>query len=399
MDSTPEVPVRTDEPHSIVAENPASTWDIFKFRISGLDLISEESPPNDVLPHLNLVLPQIPTIPPEREPPVSLTPETAFLLQTYLRTVATWMDLMDHGSTYQLFIPRLTLTSPLLFHSVCAFAAKHLALTDSFQKSGWEPVASYHYGESLRLLIHALNTPSHEHALTATILLSSYEIIAALASEYHRRHLLGQAMLIKEHRITAQSAGIDRANFWIHVRHDISVALATERPLLLDPEDWNVRWQEGETREDLMGNHVLWILARVINLVYGEESRSPTGKRRREAFLRELEEYRLGVSDAFIGIPFGHEDDEGFRKHYFTVTAAGRRASMSGEDSFLTSPSFRGGLVFGNAYIALHRAGPPRRVLQTSHPRPCHAYRQHCCLRVSRFFEGVCDSRFILWYV
>lgn len=237
------------------------------------------------------------------------------------------MDVLDHTCTYQVAVPRLILSSPLLFHSICAFAAKYLVLTDAYQRSGWNPIASFHYGESLRLLITALSTPSYDHALTATILLSSYESIAATASEQQRRHLLGQAMLVKYHGLTAQSTGIDRANFWIHVRHEVVFAMATERPLILDPEEWNVRWEEGETREDVTGNHMLWILARVINLIYGEHAETAVGKARREALLQELEGYRLGVSDTFIGIPYGDEDEEGFQKVFFTVTAAGMSPS------------------------------------------------------------------------
>lgn len=105
-------------------EQPASTWDIFRTRIDGLDQVSDESPPNDVFTQLNLAVPRSPllTSPPSQpvEAAVSLTAETAFLLQTYLRTVARWMDLMCHSSLYQLLIPKLTLTSPLLFHCVCA---------------------------------------------------------------------------------------------------------------------------------------------------------------------------------------------------------------------------------------------------------------------------------------
>jgi len=324
------IPTSAEAQHSLsdalLPNAPLSTWDIFRSRISGLDLVSDESPPNDVLAHLDLVFPRATPTPPPRESPVSLTPETAFLLQTYLRTVATWMDLMDHSKTYELCIPRLTLTSPLLFHCVCAFTAKYLALSDPRRNASWSSTAFHHYGESLRLLIHALNAPSYDHALTATILLSSYEILAGIASERHRRHLLGQTMLVKHHNVTAQSTGIDRANFWLHVRHEIGFAMATGRPLLLDPGEWNVNWKQGETREDVLGNHVLWILARVINLIYGEESCTSVGKQKRKAFLQELEQWRAGLSDTFIGIPYGPTDSSGFRKIFFTVTAAGKSA-------------------------------------------------------------------------
>ena len=160
---------------------------------------------------------------------LSLTSESAFLLQTYVRTVATWMDCFDHDSTYQLKIPQLVIKSPLLFHGVCAFTANHLALSNSSHGAAWKVVAVKHYGEALNLLIDALSLPSHEHALTASMLLLSYEIHGALRSEDYRRHFLGLAMLIKSRGITAQSTGTDRANFWIYIRHEIVVAMASEK--------------------------------------------------------------------------------------------------------------------------------------------------------------------------
>ena len=257
---------------------------------------------------------------------ISLTSETAFLLQTYIRTVATWMDLFDFGSTYQLRVPQLVLNSPLLFHCVCAFSANHLALSNVSFNTSWKFVAVKHYGEALRLLIQALSMPDHEHALTASMVLLSYEIHGAQTSEDYRRHFLGLTTLIRSRGITAQCTGTDRANFWIYVRHEIALAMSSEKPLVLDPEQWAVTWNEGETREDVLGNHVIWILARVVNLIFGEDSGSAAGKVKREDFLRELEVWRAGLSETFVGIPYGDRDEEGFRRVYFPVTAAAAAA-------------------------------------------------------------------------
>lgn len=324
IETSPQSPLSTGEAQSSETGPAVSTWDVFRSHIPGL-----EDVPDDLLPSEHISIPALPTpastVGSSRPvTSVALTTETAFLLQTYMRTIATWQDLMDFDQTYQLSIPRLALSSPLLFHCVCAFTAKYLSLYQSRRYFSWVPVAGFHYGESLKLLIEALNSPSHEHALTGTILVSAYEILDALSSERHRRHFMGAAMLIKSHGINAQSVGIDRANFWIYVRHEIGVALAIEKPLVLHPDEWNVQWKVGETREDILGNQMLWILARVINLVFGEEGATVAGRQAREAFLQELEEWRAGLSDAFIGVPYGDTDDEGLRKVYFTVTAAGK---------------------------------------------------------------------------
>ncbi|RAR07119.1 c6 zinc finger domain containing protein [Stemphylium lycopersici] len=299
--------------------------DIFKLRMNDLDLPEEPPSIQSYIPG-NSISPAGSAEQSVSKRKIRLTSESAFLLQTYVRTVATWMDIFDHGSTYQHKIPQLVLASPLLFHCVCAFTANHLALSNSSHNPSWEVCAVRHYGKALRLLIEALGVPSHEHALTGSMLLLSYEIQGAQRSEDYRRHFLGLTSLIKSRRVTAQSTGTDLANFWIYVRHEIVVAMASEQPLVFDPAEWEVSWIEGETREDILGNHVLWILARVINLVFGPDGNTDAGKIQRQNFLQEIEIWRRGLSETFVGIGYGEQDEDGFRKVYFPVTAAAAAA-------------------------------------------------------------------------
>ena len=298
--------------------------DVFRTRMNDLDLSQDPLLGQNYIP-VTGITPPGPTGSNGLKK-IRLTPESAFLLQTYVRTVATWMDIFDHSSTFQHKIPQLVLASPLLFHCVCAFTANYLALSNSSHDPSWQVTAGKHYGESLRLLIEALSMPSHEHALTASMLLLSYEIHGALRSEDYRRHFLGLTVLIKSRHVTAQSSGTDLANFWIYVRHEIVVAMASEQPLILDPAEWEVSWIEGETREDVLGNHVLWILARVINLIFGPDDRTAAGKEQRQNFLHEIEIWRRGLSDTFVGIPYGDKDADGFCKVYFPVAAAAAAA-------------------------------------------------------------------------
>jgi hypothetical protein len=102
--------------------------------------------------------------------------------------------------------------------------------------------------------------------------------------------------------------------------------MASEKPLILDPADWEVSWIEGETREDVLGNHVLWILARVINLIFGPDGRTEAGKEQRLYFLQEIEMWRRGLSETFVGIPYGDKDEDGFCNVYFPVVAAAAAA-------------------------------------------------------------------------
>ncbi|KAF2856064.1 hypothetical protein T440DRAFT_97197 [Plenodomus tracheiphilus IPT5] len=300
--------------------------DIFRSRISDLEpVVYEPALPEPTL-GLSNQSPQ--TIDGAHQNPreVTLSSESAFLLQTYVRTVARWMDIFDHASTYQHVVPQLALRSPLMFHCVCAFTANHLALSNGSRDPSWRLIAAKHYGEALRLLINALSLPSHEHTLTASMLLLSYEIHEAQRSEDYRRHFLGLTMLIKARGSSAQSTGIERANSWIYIRHEIVVAMANKEPLILDPREWAVSWRDNESREDVLGNHVLWILARVLNLVFGPDGTTEAGKAIRQGFLQEIETWRAGLSDTFVGIKYGNKFEDGFSKVYFPVVAAAAAA-------------------------------------------------------------------------
>ncbi|EOA82153.1 uncharacterized protein SETTUDRAFT_98039 [Exserohilum turcica Et28A] len=212
--------------------------DVFKLRMNDLDLSEDLPSPQSYIP-ANRLSPAASVGKDHPKPKVRLTSEGAFLLQTYVRTVATWMDL-------------------------------------------------------------------HE----------------ALRSEDYRKHFRGLTCLVKARRITAQSTGTDVANFWIYVRHELVVAMANEQPLIFDPAEWEVSWEEGETREDVLGNHVLWISARVINLVFGPDGNTEAGRIQRQELLHEIELWRRGLSETFVGIPYGENDEDGFRKVYFPVAAA-----------------------------------------------------------------------------
>lgn len=248
----------------------------------------------------------------------------AFLLDTYQSGVATWMDLFDHSCTYQRVVPQRMLSSELLLYCICAFTSKHLSLLVSGEV--WTPVAGRYYGEALHMLIELLgSTAPQDDALTATMVLSSYEMIAAQGQE-HQRHFYGALMLIKTHGIHAHSVGLDKANFWIYIRHEIVVALMTESKLLLSPKDWNVNFEEGETQEDLLGNQLLWFLARAIDLVYAKDAHSgmpvATANERKES-LRAAETWFDGLPASFQGVKYGEVTEEGFSKIYFAIPTAG----------------------------------------------------------------------------
>jgi hypothetical protein len=239
--------------------------------------------------------------------------------------MATWMDLFDHACTYQRVVSRQIMDSELLLHCVCAFTAKNLSLLPSGM--AWVSAAAHHYGESLRLLRELLNNSiPQENALTATILLSSYEMIAAQGQEL-QRHFFGATLLIRTHGISASSHGINRANFWIYIRHEVVVALVNESPLQMSPTEWNANWRDGETEEDALGNRLLWLVGRAINVVFAKDPKTqepmPIMVDTRNDLLREADMWLAALPPSFRTTTYGEPSDEGLSRLYYSLPAVG----------------------------------------------------------------------------
>ncbi|KAI0401971.1 hypothetical protein F4802DRAFT_391674 [Xylaria palmicola] len=250
---------------------------------------------------------------------VGIGNETAHLLTTFCSGLATWMDIFDFNLSYQRDVCRRALQSRLVLHCICAFVAKHLSLFPAGEV--WQPIASCHYGEALQQLITALNLSGPEKysdELVASMLLGSYEVLSASRGP-HYSHYQGSLDLIRSRNINAASTGLNRATFFIYVRHDIAIALARGKPLQLNPTAWAMPpLPSASVSEHEMGNHLLWITGRTINLIYGDDTtRSP-----RQSLIYMIDEWYSRTTETLRGFPYGDEDEDGLQKLFFAIPAA-----------------------------------------------------------------------------
>lgn len=227
------------------------------------------------------------------------------------------MDAFDLDNTYQLDVSRRVLQSELLLQSLCAFSARQLSLKAG--GSYWIEKAPELYVKALQLLIAALDADhDHEEVLAASIFLNSYEVIGP-GGEDHERHYRGAASILKLYNISASSKGLDRASFWIFVRHDIWIALTEERQMEICPLQWNVRRPHKNAREDHKANYVLWLVARAINLLY-----LPSCNDVPQQVVEELDLWYRNLGRTFKGIEV--RASNGRQQYYFTVPAASQCA-------------------------------------------------------------------------
>ncbi|KAF2231217.1 hypothetical protein EV356DRAFT_297518 [Viridothelium virens] len=203
---------------------------------------------------------------------LKISVETIDLLQAYQNGIGIWLDLFDCNATYQRELTRLVPKSRLLLHSVCALAAQQLSIVKT--SPYWTTVAEAHYGQSLSLLRNALGQSKAQVDVTlaTSVLLASYELLACPGKDYVR-HFQGTRSLIESFSAHKAQSGLLLASFWIYARHDVGAALCNESPTLMDPDIWPVldlSQDFAEKSEDLLGNEMLRLLAKVLCLVHGD---------------------------------------------------------------------------------------------------------------------------------
>lgn len=258
------------------------------------------------------------------EPP-SLDGDKVTLIQEFQNGVGKWVDLFDDERHFQRTVVKRALESPLLMNAICALTARQVSMVDRAEL--WKSAAVYYYAESLHHLITTLGLPasSPEDTLPATILLSSYELLV-LPGLDHRRHVSGALTLIKSHGCKASSQGLIEAAFWVYARQDLAMALVHERPTMLPPEEWDVSWVEQETREDRLGNKLIWLLSKIVAHTFGETNGLSIELlcSTQTSLMRELNAWFESLPASFRGTTYGPPSPEGFVKRWFAIPSTGK---------------------------------------------------------------------------
>ncbi|KAL5093517.1 hypothetical protein Trisim1_010247 [Trichoderma cf. simile WF8] len=295
----------SDTPLPILPSTPESTYDVFR-QIQYAQLPDPEA----ALPSIE---PQLPI----------MTEEVMDLVLKYQSGIGAWMDVLDHASNYRRQVTRRAASSALLMYSICALSAKQMSLVG--EHSVWEPVAGRFYGQSLRLLIHDLNQldARYDEVFVATILLCSYELLAIPGPDY-RKHLEGVSSLLRSHCLSSITTDLDKASFWIYARHDVAMALINYCPTLVATSEWPNAMTGNNLEEDAIGNQILWLLAKVIELRFApSDSIIPKdGHENLREIGTEIDRWWDDLPSTSRGLSSGEVSEDGLSKLWFCAQSA-----------------------------------------------------------------------------
>lgn len=161
-------------------------------------------------------------------------------------------------------------------------------------------------------------------ALTAAILLGSYEAMAA-SSTSHQSHYKGAMNLIITRGVSASSVGLDKVNFFIYMRHEITIALSDENSLQSDPKIWNIRKPGPRAGADHLANYLMMLIGLIVNTTYKRDvSRSD-----RKSLKDQIREWYDNTTEEFRGVAYGDILKDGTQKVFFPFPNSGELESIS----------------------------------------------------------------------
>ncbi|KAJ9660059.1 hypothetical protein H2198_002756 [Neophaeococcomyces mojaviensis] len=110
--------------------------------------------------------------------------------------------------------------------------------------------------------------------MVATILLSSYELLAFPGSNY-RRHFKGAKSLVEALGAHQSSDRMTRVSFWIYVRHEVGEAMNIECKTMQDPKIWPkaLLSETPIANEDIYCNDALRLCGEVVCFIFGSDVR------------------------------------------------------------------------------------------------------------------------------
>ncbi|KAF4835851.1 hypothetical protein CGCTS75_v002304 [Colletotrichum tropicale] len=198
-------------------------------------------------------------------------PHEVRLMKYYLEYMCTWFDLCDARRHFAIVVPQRAITCPTLLNAIFALSSRHLSLHDQY-----DPYASDRYHqECLKHLTTISNDSSaltNDDLLAATILLRTLEELdVPLIGTDHEGHLLGiQLFMNTQNGGLPRQSQLRQACFWVGLRQEITMAFATQRPIMVKLDHLFIDRSFSPADDDCWANRIVVHCAEVVQFCFGE---------------------------------------------------------------------------------------------------------------------------------
>lgn len=209
----------------------------------------------------------------------------------------------DSKQHFAIDVPQRALSCPTLLNAIFALSSRHLSLKGKH----FDTWISNHYHEQCLQQLSSISSDSqalrNDDLLAATILLRTLEelegqflatrivmprplltslrVVPLLGTD-NEGHLLGIQVFMTAHGDASTASSLRKAAFWIGLRQEVTMAVASQRPIKTSLNHGFVDLSFGTADDDTWANRVIVHCAKVVQFCFGKDHHS-------------LEEYRALV--------------------------------------------------------------------------------------------------------
>ncbi|KJZ76880.1 hypothetical protein HIM_03757 [Hirsutella minnesotensis 3608] len=194
----------------------------------------------------------------------------AKLMKYYLEYMCHWFDLCDTRRHFALDVPRKAMGCPTLLNAIYALTSRHLSLKEGFCD---EWISHQYHEHCLRQLSSVPHDSNHlldDDLLAATILLRTLEELEVpLLGTDNEGHLLGVQVFMNAHGSSAEVSSLRQAAYWIGLRQEVTMAVASRREIKIPLELSFVDQSFSEGDDAVWANRIVVHCARVVQFCFG----------------------------------------------------------------------------------------------------------------------------------
>ncbi|KAF2123155.1 hypothetical protein BDV96DRAFT_639702 [Lophiotrema nucula] len=204
----------------------------------------------------------------------AVTEEEATLFSFYIKNAGPWLDIVSQMRCFGQLVPRLALTSPVLYYACLAAAAHVMYLWGRLSQETYE----FYHNKSISILIPLLDPTAAgctDSLLLTSVILRMSEQFSEIADD-GQYHLHGAFGLFVSASASWSPSRTDAAGvaFWTYVRESLRICFLNEQacPFRLGVVDTSDLFEPAT--DEVWANRMTYLLAEVCNACWSKEATS-----------------------------------------------------------------------------------------------------------------------------
>ncbi|KAJ9614439.1 hypothetical protein H2200_002575 [Cladophialophora chaetospira] len=241
---------------------------------------------------------------------VNISVDDSAVFDFYLEQTGVWLDIVSPDQCFAQAVPRLALSSPVLYYSCLAYAARALHLRGRNSRTR----ADYYHGKAIGLLIPLLDSKAPMEILLATTVLLRMSEQFSEPEEDAQCHMNGAFSLFasSESQWPPDRVDVQGVAFWIFVRQSLRICFLFEQECRFDLSIVDSSKMLSPARDEVWTNRMTYLLAKVCSVCWTSLPSNASLEQQLDALETEINSWRQALPETFKPWYYHHSQSEPF---------------------------------------------------------------------------------------